>query len=222
MSNKKSNGKLSAKGYYIALILCAVAIGISGYLFFRNSQEPQTLQNNPSESLETPREDVEAVATQPAPQTTQKPEQTTTPVAASKSKIVTPLAGNTALGYSMEALSYNPTTRDWRTHNGLDIAAAEGTAVVAAADGIVESVAQSDTMGMTVVIAHAGGYTTTYASLANDVSVSVGQAVEAGQKLGMVANTALLETALGEHLHFAVALNGKPMDPEEFLSLGSL
>ena len=220
MSNNHSSGKLSAKGYYIALILCAVAIGISGYLFYRNSKEPETLQKPPAQSLETPQEDVQAVATQP---TTQKPEENTpAPVTPSKSKIVSPVSGNTALGYSMDALCYNPTTRDWRTHNGMDIAAAEGTEVVAAADGIVATVAQDDTMGTTVIINHAGGYTTTYASLAGDVCVSVGQSVQAGQKIGSVGNTALLETALGEHLHFAVTCSGKPVDPEEFLAQGEL
>ena len=219
MSNKKFSGKLSAKGYYIALILCAVAIGISGYLFYRNSQEPESLQNNPSQSLDVPQDNVEAVATQP--QGTQ-PSQTTLPVTPGSSKIHAPVSGNTVLDYAMDALCYNPTTRDWRTHNGLDIAAPEGTAVVSAADGIVESVTESDTMGTTVVVTHANGYKTTYASLAKDVSVVAGQAVDAGQQLGTVGNTALLETALGEHLHFAVSCNGKAVDPEEFLELGSL
>ena len=223
MSNKKFSGKLSAKGYYIALILCAVAIGISGYLFYRNSKEQETLQNNPSQSLETPQENVEAVATGPDTQNTQKPNNNvTTPTLPQPGKVVSPVSGNTAADYAMDALSYNPTTRDWRTHNGVDIAAAEGSAVCAAADGIVESVAEDDSMGMTVVISHAEGYTTTYSSLAKEVSVVVGQSVDAGQQIGSVGNTALLETALGEHVHFAVSCNGKPVDPEVFLELGTL
>ncbi len=223
MSNKKFSGKLSAKGYYIALILCAVAIGISGYLFYRNSQEQESLQNNPSQSLETPQEHVEAVATDPANQNTQKPSDTVTnPTLSQPGKVVSPVSGNTAADYAMDALSYNPTTRDWRTHNGMDIAAGEGTEVCAAADGVVESVSEDDSMGMTVVITHADGYTTTYSSLAADVAVVAGQAVDAGQKIGTVGNTALLETALGEHVHFAVTCNGKPIDPEVFLELDSL
>ena len=221
MSNKFFSGKLG-KGYYIALILCAVAIGVSGYMFYRNSQEQKTLQNEPSQSLEIPNEDVAAVATQPeqeAPTQGTKPPVQTVP---SRGKVLSPVSGNMALDYSMDALCYNPTTRDWRTHNGMDIAAAEGTKVCAAADGTVESVSEHDTMGTTVILVHADGYKTTYSSLSPEVSVSVGQFVEAGETIGAVGNTALLETALGEHLHFAVTCNGKPVDPEEFLNLGQL
>ena len=221
MSNNKFSGKLG-KGYYIALILCAVAIGISGYMFYRNSQEQKTLQNEPSQTLEIPQEHVEAVATQPQQEGTtqeQKPPVQTVP---QKGKVLSPVSGNMALDYSMDALCYNPTTRDWRTHNGMDIAAAEGTTVCAAADGTVESVQEHDTMGTTVVICHADGYKTTYSSLEKEAAVSVGQYVQAGDTIGTVGNTALLETALGEHLHFAVTCNGKPVDPEEFLNLGQL
>ena len=84
------------------------------------------------------------------------------------------------------------------------------------------AVTDHDTMGTTVVMIHADGYKTTSSSLAAEVSVSVGQFVEAGMTIGTVGNTALLETALGEHLHFAVTCNGKPVDPEDFLALGQL
>ena len=221
MSNNKFSGKLSGKGYYIALILCAVAIGISGYLFYRNSREQETLQSKPAQSLEIPQEDVQAVATQPQQEQTES-EKPPVQNAPKRGKVLSPVSGNMALDYSMDALCYNPTTRDWRTHNGMDIAAAEGTTVCAAADGTVESVFEDDTMGYTVVLSHADGYKTTYASLAAEVAVAVGQVVEAGQTIGTVGNTALLETALGEHLHFAVTCNGSPVDPEKFLALNEL
>ena len=221
MSNNKFSGKLSGKGYYIALILCAVAIGISGYLFYRNSQERETLQSKPAQSLEIPQEDVQAVATQPQQEQAES-EKPPVQNVSKRGKVLSPVSGNMALDYSMDALCYNPTTRDWRTHNGIDIAAAEGTTVYAAADGTVESVFEDDTMGYTVVLSHADGYKTTYASLAAEVSVAVGQVVEAGQTLGTVGNTALMETALGEHLHFAVTCNGNHVDPEKFLALNEL
>ena len=133
-------------------------------------------------------------------------------------KVVRPLSGSTVAEYSMEALSYNQTTRDWRVHDGIDIAAQAGTKVCAAAAGEVFSVYDDESMGMTVVIRHEGGYTTRYASLDTDISVKAGDQVKAGQELGKVGNTALLECAIGDHLHFAVSCGAVTVDPADFLN----
>jgi murein DD-endopeptidase MepM/ murein hydrolase activator NlpD len=130
------------------------------------------------------------------------------------------VAGAEIFGYSMEALSYNQTTRDWRTHNGVDIAAQEGTQVVAAADGEVYTTYEDDAMGCTVVIRHEGGYTTKYASLSKELLVQPGDLVTMGQPIGTVGSTALVETVLGPHVHFSVTCQDTPMDPAEFLALG--
>ena len=119
----------------------------------------------------------------------------------------------------MDCLSYNETTRDWRVHNGIDIAAEAGTTVKAAAAGTVYSVFKDETMGYTVVIRHDGGYVTKYASLDENVTVKAGDTVAMGDAIGTVANTALLETAQGDHLHFSVTFNDNPMDPEAFFSM---
>ena len=221
MSKKKFSGNISGKGYYIALILCAAAIGISGYLYYRNANDTQTdLQNQVTEPVSVTQNDegVEAVATQPAGQETEPSQQkeTTAPVA-TKPAAVWPVDGQAVMEYAVEALAYNQTTRDWRTHDGVDIAAEAGTAVRAAADGEVYSVYEDETMGMTVVLVHDGGYTTRYSSLSETVEVSAGDQVEAGQPIGYVGASALLESAIGDHVHFAVGCSGKSVDPMEFL-----
>jgi murein DD-endopeptidase MepM/ murein hydrolase activator NlpD len=99
----------------------------------------------------------------------------------------------------------------------VDIAAEAGTGVSASADGTVYTVYEDETMGMTVVIRHEGGYTTKYASLAEEVSAAPGDTVTLGQAIGCVGNSALLESALGDHLHFAVTCNGESVDPAVFL-----
>ena len=71
---------------------------------------------------------------------------------------------------------------------------------------------------MTVVLRHEGGYTTRYASLAEEVSVKPGDTVTAGQTIGTVGNTALMESAIGDHLHFAVTCDGESVDPAAFLA----
>ena len=220
-SRKTGSGKFAGKGYYIALILCAAAIGISGYLYYRNdnNSDPQLQQPTLGVDATDPYGDVQAVATQP---TLGKVDDATSPTGDSGKKPLKtgmPVSGQTVAGYAMDCLSYNPTTRDWRVHNGIDIAAEAGTNVCAAADGTVYTVYEDETMGTTVVIRHTDGYTTKYSSLAKEVSVQPGDAVTLGQTIGVVGNTALLESAVGDHVHFAVACNDVPMDPMAFLQL---
>ena len=217
MSKKFNFGrKIAGKGYYIALILCAVAIGISGYLYYlgvNQEQQPQLGGSN----VVSPGDDVQAGATLPSGVT--DPSGNTTEPVKRPYPIGKPVSGQTIKDYAMDCLSYNETTRDWRVHDGIDIAAEAGTVVKAAAAGTVYTVFKDDTMGTTVVIRHDGGYTTLYASLAEEVDVEVGDVVQIGDAIGTVANTALLETAQGDHLHFSVTLNDEPIDPVKFLEM---
>ena len=217
MSKKKFTSSVRGKGYYIALILCAAAIGISGYLYYRNTTNLDvSLQNDPNNN-----QDVDVIATNPT-QGNDPAEETdpTTPTTPKKpSKVVKPVDGQQVLHYAMDCLAYNPTTRDWRVHNGIDYGAEAGTPVVAAAEGTVQTTYQDDTMGMTVVVSHPGGYVTMYSSLSQELEVSAGDKVEAGQTIGYVGASALLESAVGDHVHFVVTYNNAYMDPEDFLAL---
>ena len=223
MSKKKFINGFSGKGYYIALILCAVAIGISGYLYYRNANDTGgSMQNNPMSSDNQGNGDVQAVATQPSDQQptentqgTQEPEPVVRP---RPYKTTAPVNGQTAAGYAMDCLSYNQTTRDWRVHNGIDYAAEAGTPVVAAADGTVYTVYDDESMGLTVVISHEDGYVTRYSSLAENVQVQPGDTVQMGQILGCVGSSALLESAIGDHIHFSVTYNDRYVDPADFLT----
>ena len=224
--NKRS--RRGGQGYYIALILCAAAIGITGYVYYRNANqaEPVSLEETVGEvpALIEDEVDVPVIATQPAPKAT-KPaatEATTTaPTEKKPMKTMSPVSGDSIFGYSMEALSYNQTTRDWRVHNGVDLAAEAGAEVKAAADGEVYTVFEDDAMGTTVVIRHADGYTTKYASLAENVSVKPGDTVTMGQVIGYASDSAIVESTLGTHVHFGVTCNDEPVDPAEFLTMGN-
>lgn len=131
--------------------------------------------------------------------------------------VVAPLAGETVAVFSVEALTYDATLGDWRTHDGVDIQAVAGTEVVATSDGTVRSVFSDDAMGCTVVIDHPDGVVTTYSSLQPEMVVAPGDAVSAGTAIGTVGNTSLSEAALGAHLHFSVEKDGKTMDPAIYL-----
>ena len=202
---KKFWQHFAGKGYYIALILCAAVIGITGYLYYQNAtgKEPDAPVNATTDL---------GIPTSNTPTVTTGGQKTTL-------KTGLPLSGETLVSYAMDSLSYNPTTRDWRVHDGIDIAADAGTEVCAAAAGEVYTVYEDDTMGMTVVLRHEGGYVTTYSSLSKELKVEAGDTVTLGQALGTVDNTAPMETAIGDHVHFSVRCNDQPMDPMEFLKL---
>ena len=153
--NKRS--RRGGQGYYIALILCAAAIGITGYVYHRNTNLPEPVSQTETAAevpaLGTQTEDVPVIATQPPKVATgTAPAATTPPVEKKPMQTMSPVAGESIFGYSMEALSYNQTTRDWRVHNGVDLAAEPGTQVAAAADGAVATVYEDDAMGTTCLL----------------------------------------------------------------------
>ena len=222
MSDNKGKDLLRGRGYYIALIVCAAAIGISGYVYYSRTGAEETLTDPGTPVAATVEVDAPRSTTgttPPATQATQPPAEAATQPMPGKLRTCAPVEGTTVAEYAMEVLSYNPTTRDWRVHDGVDIAAEAGTAVCAAADGEVYTVYDDPEMGMTVVIRHSGGYTTKYASLAEDVAVSAGDTVSMGDPIGQVGCTALMENALGDHVHFSVTCDGADLDPAEFLAM---
>lgn len=214
MQNKKFSEALNGKGYYIALILCAIAIGISGYLYYQNVSEVVDPSDVPAINTDGNHRPGETL-----PDPTTNPTTPTNPKKGLKAT-VSPLTGEKVVDYAMDCLTYNPTTRDWRTHDGIDIAADAGTTVCAAADGTVYTVYDDDTMGKTVVIRHEDGYTTYYSCLADEVSVKPGDVVQMGQTIGTVGETALLEAAIGHHLHFSVMRDEQSINPEDFFAIG--
>ena len=100
-------------------------------------------------------------------------------------------------------------------HAGLDLAAAEGTAVRSAAAGAVVLARWTpDGYGLRVVVDHGRGLTTLYAHLL-ETAVAAGDLVSAGQAVGEVGSTG---NSTGPHLHFEVSLNGRSTDPEPLLA----
>ena len=98
-------------------------------------------------------------------------------------------------------------------HNGVDIAAPAGTAIVAPLDGVVESVFYNDSGGNQLVIKHTNGYKTGYAHLQKSTVVK-GDKVKQGQVIAYVGNTG---KSTGAHLHFTVTNPlGVKVNPEDY------
>ena len=128
-----------------------------------------------------------------------------------------PVTGEVERPHSADRLSYDVTMRDWRAHEGVDIAAPLGETVYAAHAGIVQSIVQDGLFGTVLTVDHGDGTRTVYANLAAQPAVNVGDWVEAGSIIGSVGTTALCEIGQSTHLHFAVEVDGKASDPLAYL-----
>lgn len=102
-----------------------------------------------------------------------------------------------------------------KTHGGTDIAAAQGTPILAAADGAVEIAGyNAGGYGYYVKIAHGDGYETLYGHC-SVLLVSAGQTVKQGQVIAKVGSTG---HSTGPHLHFEVRYNRSKVNPMQFFA----
>lgn len=107
----------------------------------------------------------------------------------------------------------SPTTGQPGFHYGLDIAADEGTPILAFADGTVREVGESS-YGNYLILDHADGFATLYAHCSS-ISVQVGDVVSCGDPIAAVGQTG---DATGPHLHLELWKDGMALDPADYLS----
>lgn len=127
---------------------------------------------------------------------------------------------NIITDYNMEELVYHPTLNVWMVSRGIDFGGNDGDAVCAVYDGVVESITNDPLQGHKVVIKHNNELRTIYYSLNEPKNLSVGQSVTKGQTIGTIGNTAGQKLLEGPLVHFAVTLNGKIVDPYDYLDIG--
>lgn len=149
------------------------------------------------------------------------------PVASRRMQAAAPVRGTQPYRYPLPApapllLGYgwhvNPQSQRVEFHGGVDLQAAAGTPVKAAAAGTVAFAGSQGDYGNLVVINHSGGYQTRYAQL-DAIAVRSGQRVQPETRLGTVGTTG---KAQSPHLHFEVRLNSSigwvAQDPARYLS----
>lgn len=235
---KKLGDFVLGKGFYIVLFLCVATIGISGYYLIQTvvGDAGSTAQAGGDASVTIPDRDasrpaipvVPPVKKPAVPEPQAKPEQPDDPQpvkqpeanedTSTMSQVFTwPVKGSVLRDYSVETLSLDPTLGDWRTHGGLDIAASLGVEVLSVSRGTVTQVYDDGLMGTTVVVDHGGGLQSWYSNLDPEVAVSQGDTVDIGSVLGTVGNTAIAEVGMSPHLHLETTLDGKPVDPGDYL-----
>lgn len=233
------NGKLSrflnGKGFYVALGICMVAIGISAWTAMtKMSDTPKTAESsdstvsivtdtptdtatNKTESdVEDTRTEVSSVfntSSEPAEVSSDEVE-AAAPVA---KYFVFPVSGEVIKNFSNSELQYSLTYNDMRLHKGIDIKADAGTAVKAAGDGTVISAEKDGEFGYTVKIDHGNGVVGVYAGLTEKMAVAKGDTVKSGTNLGALGTVAN-ECVDAPHLHLEFYKNDSPVDPLTLLN----
>ena len=107
----------------------------------------------------------------------------------------------------------SPYSGQSKMHEGLDIAANTGTAVIATADGVVVKATTEPGFGKVVMIDHGYGYRSIFGHNSK-ILVKSGTRVKRGDKISEVGNTG---RSTGSHLHYEVHLNGVPINPRKLL-----
>ncbi len=109
----------------------------------------------------------------------------------------------------------HPITGNYSFHNGVDLAAGQGTPIYATKSGVVSTATYNYAYGYYVVVNHLDGYSSLYGHMTH-YTVSEGEYVDRGEIIGYVGSTGY---STGPHLHFTIYYNGNTVNPMNYISI---
>lgn len=126
-----------------------------------------------------------------------------------------PVNGTLVKGHDATTQVFSSTMKDYRVHLGLDITTEQNAIVCAAAEGTVSQIWEDPMMGNCIAVIHGGDACTIYKNLADELpeGIEEGVKVQAGQAIGYVGESAMIEMAEEPHLHFEMTVGGISVDP---------
>ena len=213
---------LHGKGFTAALVLSIAAVGISTYAAYRGTineiSENDTLNEDNVFIYETADVGIEqtGIPKETPDETTTEADDSETGLFFSNPKTM-PVTGEIINPYSNGELVKSVTLDVWKTHDGADIAAEQGSAVASCMKGTVTEIKNDPLWGVCVIIDHGDGVNGHYYGLAETLNVKAGQEVKMGEIIGQIGNTAEIECKLDSHLHFGITNNGSWVDPIAFV-----
>ena len=150
---------------------------------------------------------------------TQNPDDSQTGTDALPERFLLPVSGVMQQKHDSALQVFSPTMGDYRVHLGIDIGTVAGASVSAMADGTVAQVWEDVLMGQCVAVKHGGDAYTVYKNLSVELpeGVVVGAAVKAGDVIGTVGESAMVEVAEEPHLHLEMTVGGLQVNPLDYL-----
>lgn len=187
---------LKSHSYEILVTALVLSLGVASRQLRRAEAQVETVA-----ALSTP-----PPVTSPAP----TPSPTATP---EPSRVwLRPVSGGVLTTYSADQPLWNADMDCWQTHAAIDLSAAAGEPVLAAADGVISAVYDDPLLGLTITIDHGDSHESLYAAL-EFCHRTAGDHILAGESIGTAGNSADSEALLGCHLHFELRQNGLPIKP---------
>jgi len=190
-----------------------------------------TISTNRAKKDDLPKEDSTSQTTK-GNTTTTKPPETTAPEETKRPESTTgsaqvedklpsfslPVNGVLSKGHDATLQVYSTTMKDYRVHLGVDIVTEANAPVYSAADGKIEKIWEDTLMGYCIAVKHSGNCYTIYKNLSETVpeGIKEGTNVRAGQLIGSVGESAMVEVAEEPHLHFEMTVADLSVDPLEY------
>ncbi|MDR0804590.1 MAG: M23 family metallopeptidase [Oscillospiraceae bacterium] len=240
MEKKKRNGIknfFAGKGFLIATLMGIAAVGVSTFIAYDQAiskigtgvKPPSTtdvitftegVKTTEAAPVENIRTDIPKLpdTTVTAPEIINVPDdEEAGKIIQKPDKKIMPVEGEIINGYSNGELVKSKTLNVWKTHDGIDIAAENGTQVLSVWKGKVTEVIDDPLWGTVVLVDYGDGVTGHYCGLDKNVSVTVGSELKTGEQIGVAGNTAQIEIAEAPHIHFGVSQNGNWLDPITYI-----
>lgn len=239
--NTQSKKNMIAASLYLTLavmivtVVCVAVVSVAKKAKDSLPTEPATTVQPPQTQPTKPSDAPSAPATEPTEPPTKPVETTPEPVIAPNEpedqpvdntpddslpeKFVVPAMGYVCKAYEGDLPVWSVTMEDYRIHDGIDVACAVGDEIYACADGTVESIYEDPLMGYAVTVYHGGGLRSTYLNMsdAHPGNLTEGTPVAAGQVIGYVGTSALIECAEPEHLHLVMTMDEQTVDPLDYI-----
>lgn len=127
-----------------------------------------------------------------------------------------PVNGEIILQYANKP-TYSEAFDDWRTHEGVDIAAPTGSEVLASKSGEISKIFNDSVYGLTIAISHEDNIKTLYSNLSDTNDLKEGDKVTKGDVIAHTGESAIGEKNLPPHIHFEISVDNQTKNPSDFI-----
>lgn len=219
---EKENTSTSSKKrliYSVIVAICALLLIAATILtvYFVTNSGREVLEQPPVENPPVENPPIENPPVENPP-VENPPEDPNKPSSGQKVAFVKPVE-TTTCSVEYNVIYNNTSTDKWYKHMAIDFVADAGTEVCAMADGKITKISMEEILGNYIVVEHDGGIMTVYRFVEPVSSLKEGDEVKQGQTIATVAQAYGTEYKEGTHLHLEMTLDGKPVDPADYIDV---